>query len=166
VLHVPGHSPGHVAVHDVDNRALLIGDATLGTTVMFADGRPAFPPTYRDVEPYVQSLRAFRALDADLLLTAHYPVYEGDGVGRFLDESEAYTEHIDAVLSRLLVASDSPLTTLELVRAAGAELGPWPADALDYAVFPVTGNLERLEQRGLVDSETDAAGRRRWRWSA
>jgi glyoxylase-like metal-dependent hydrolase (beta-lactamase superfamily II) len=166
VLHVPGHSPGHVAVHDVDNRALIIGDATLGTTVMFADGRPAFPPTYRDVEPYVQSLRAFRALDADLLLTAHYPVYEGDGVTRFLDESEAYTEHIDAVLSRLLAASSTPMTTLELVRSAGGELGPWPSDALDYAVFPVTGNLERLEQRGLVDSQTDAGGRRRWRWSA
>ena len=166
VLHVPGHSPGHVAVHDAANRALIIGDATLGTTVMTADGRPAFPPTYRDVEPYVQSLRALRALDADLLLTAHYPVYERDGVARFLGESEAYTEHVDAVLSRLLAASGTPLTTLELVRAAGAELGPWPAGALDYAVFPVTGNLERLEQRGLVDSQTDAAGRRRWRWSA
>ena len=166
VLHVPGHSPGHVAVHDPANRALMIGDATLGTTVLTADGRPAFPPTYRDVEPYVQSLRAFRALDADLLLTAHYPVYEGDGVAGFLDESEAYTEHVDAVLSRLLEASDSPATTLELVRTAGAELGPWPADALDYAVFPVTGNLERLEERGLVESHTDASGRRRWRWSA
>ena len=166
VLHVPGHSPGHVAVHDTANRALIIGDATLGTTVMTADGRPAFPPTYRDVEPYVQSLRAFRALDADLLLTAHYPVYEGDGVARFLDESEAYTEHVDAVLARLLTGLRTPATTLELVRSAGAELGPWPAGALDYAVFPVTGNLERLEQRGLVGSHTDAAGRRRWRWSA
>jgi glyoxylase-like metal-dependent hydrolase (beta-lactamase superfamily II) len=45
VLHVPGHSPGHVAVHDPENRALMIGDATLGTTVPFADGRAAFPPT-------------------------------------------------------------------------------------------------------------------------
>jgi hypothetical protein len=70
------------------------------------------------------------------------------------------------VLTRLLGASDSAVTTLELVRAAGAELGPWPAEALDYAVFPVTGNLERLQQRGLVDSHTDAAGRRRWRWAA
>jgi len=166
VLHVPGHSPGHVAVHDAANRALIIGDATLGTTVMTADGRPAFPPTYRDVEPYVQSLRVFRALDADLLLTAHYPVYEGDGVTRFLDESEAYTEHVDAVLARLLTASRTPATTLELVRTAGTDLGPWAPEALDYAVFPVTGNLERLEQRGLVESKSDEAGRRRWRWSA
>ncbi|KQM82510.1 MBL fold metallo-hydrolase [Agromyces sp. Leaf222] len=164
VLHVPGHSPGHVAIHDAENRALLIGDATLGTTVPFADGRAAFPPTYRDVDPYVESLRAFRALDADLLLTAHYPVYEGDGVAAFLDGSEAYTQRIDEVVSALLAERTEPATTLELVRAAGAELGPWGPDALDYAVFPVTGNLERLERRGLATSAIEADGRRTWRW--
>ncbi|MRX44726.1 MBL fold metallo-hydrolase [Agromyces kandeliae] len=162
VLHVPGHSPGHVAVHDPANRALMIGDATLGTTVPYADGSAAFPPTYRDVEPYVASLRHFRELDADLLLTAHYPVYEGAGVRAFLDESEAYTERIDEVLFDVLEAADTPRTTLELVRAAGSELGPWTAGALDYAVFPVTGNLERLAARGVVREQTDAAGRRRW----
>ncbi|BDZ54097.1 MBL fold metallo-hydrolase [Agromyces marinus] len=162
VLHVPGHSPGHVAVYDEANRALLIGDATLGATVPFADGSPAFPPTYRDTDPYVASLTAFRDLDADLLLTAHYPVYEGAGVGAFLDESEAYTERVDAVLLAVLGAADGPRTTLELVRDAGSELGPWGADALDYAVFPVTGNLERLAARGVVAEQTDAAGRRRW----
>ncbi|GAA1504530.1 glyoxylase-like metal-dependent hydrolase (beta-lactamase superfamily II) [Agromyces terreus] len=168
VLHVPGHSPGHVAVHDEANRALLIGDATLGTTVMLADGSPAFPPTYRDTDPYVESLRAFRALDAELLLTAHYPVYEGEAVARFLDESEAYTERIDEIMTELLRSRDAaaaPLTTLELVREAGSDLGPWGADALDYSVFPVTGNLERLEQRGLAASDTDATGRRTWRWA-
>jgi glyoxylase-like metal-dependent hydrolase (beta-lactamase superfamily II) len=162
VLHVPGHSPGHVAVHDPANRALMIGDATLGTTVPYADGRAAFPPTYRDAGPYVDSLRAFRDLDVDLLLTAHYPVYEGDAVDAFLDESEAYTERIDEVLRDLLAADEEPRTTLELVRTAGAALGPWPPDALDYAVFPVTGNLERLAARGVVTEQTDGAGRRRW----
>jgi glyoxylase-like metal-dependent hydrolase (beta-lactamase superfamily II) len=149
-------------VHDPANRALIIGDATLGASVLFADGRAAFPPTYRDVEPYVESIRALRDLDADLLLTAHYPVYEGEGVTVFLDESAAYTERIDEVLTRILGGAEAPRTTLELVRVAGAELGPWPAAALDYAVFPVTGNLERLAARGAVTEQTDAVGRRRW----
>jgi glyoxylase-like metal-dependent hydrolase (beta-lactamase superfamily II) len=162
VLHVPGHSPGHVAVHDTANRALAIGDATLGTTVPFADGRAAFPPTYRDVGPYVDSIALFRSLRPELVLTAHYPVYEGAGAAGFLDESEDYTLRIDAVVRDVLTAAGEPLTTLELVRAAGAALGPWGPDALDYAVFPVTGNLERLEERGEVRSATDASGRRRW----
>lgn len=162
VLHVPGHSPGHVAVHDPANRALMIGDATLGRTVPFADGSAAFPPTYRDTDPYLASIRAFRALDADLLLTAHYPVYEGVGVEAFLRESEEYVAEVDAVAIDVLRESGAPLTTLEIVRAAGARLGPWGAGALDYAVFPVTGNLERLEAGGRLTSRTDADGRRRW----
>ncbi|KQQ93159.1 hypothetical protein ASF62_15605 [Leifsonia sp. Leaf325] len=161
ILHVPGHSPGHIAVHDPSNRALVIGDATLGATVPFADGRPAFPPTYRDVDPYLASIDAFRALDADLVLTAHYPVYEGEDATAFLDESVEYTELIDTVLAEELARSAGPATTLELVRAAGERLGPWNAEALDYAVFPVTGNLERMQRRGLVSSEV-VDGRRRW----
>jgi glyoxylase-like metal-dependent hydrolase (beta-lactamase superfamily II) len=161
ILHVPGHSPGHIAVHDPANATLVIGDATLGTTVPFADGRPAFPPTYRDVDPYVESIRTFRSLGATLLLTAHYPVYADDAVEGFLAESEAYTEQIDDVIVRELTAAGRPITTLELIRGAGAGLGPWGADALDYSIFPVTGNLERMLRDGAVRSET-IDGIRHW----
>ncbi|MBD7957733.1 MBL fold metallo-hydrolase [Microbacterium sp. Sa4CUA7] len=162
VMHVPGHSPGHVAVHDPANRALMIGDATLGRTVPFADGSPAFPPTYRDTTPYLDSIRAFRDVDADLLLTAHYPVHEGTGVEDFLAESEDYVAEIDAIITDALVAAGAPLTALEVVRQAGKKLGPWSAGALDYSIFPVTGNLERLRERGVLTSTTDDGGRRRW----
>ena len=162
VLHVPGHSPGHLAVHDPANRAVMIGDATLGESVLYADGSPAFPPTYRDTDPYLQSLRHFRELEPELLLTAHYPVYEGPGVADFLDASEAYTERIDLIMLDVINTVGRPATTLELVRAAGDRLGPWPAGPLDYSIFPVTGNLERLQQRGLITAQVDASGRRRW----
>ncbi len=161
ILHVPGHSPGHIAVHDPANAALVIGDATLGATVPIADGRPAFPPTYRDVNPYLDSIGMLRSLDASLLLTAHYPVYEGDDVTAFLDESVAYTEQIDSVLAEQLATAGRPATTLELIRAAGERLGPWTPEALDYAIFPVTGHLERMERRGVVRSQT-IDGLRHW----
>ncbi|MGV8882994.1 MAG: MBL fold metallo-hydrolase [Rhodoglobus sp.] len=159
VLHTPGHSPGHVAVHDPANRALLIGDATLGTTVPYADGRAAFPPTYRDTDPYLASIELFRSLDPELVLTAHYPIYEGADALGFLAESEQYVVAIDDVLREVL--SVEPRTTLELVRDAGSRLGPWDASALDYAIFPVTGNLERLRDAGeIVESSRD--GLRAW----
>ena len=153
ILHVPGHSPGHLAVHDPQNRTVLIGDATLGATVPTADGRPAFPPTYRDVDPYLDSIELFRSLEPELLLTAHYPVYEGAAVAEFLDESEAYAQVIDRVIDEQLAAAGRPLTTLELIRSAGSDLGPWAPGALDYAIFPVTGNLERMERAGDIRSE-------------
>ena len=150
VLHVPGHSPGHIAVHDPDNATLVIGDATLGTTVPFADGRPAFPPTYRDVDPYLESIRTFRSLGATLLLTAHYPVYSDETVEGFLADSEAYTDQVDEAISGQLSAFGRPATTLELIRGAGARLGPWGPAALDYSIFPVTGALERMAREGTV----------------
>lgn len=165
VLHAPGHSPGHLALWDETNRALVIGDATLGETVMTADGAPAFPPTYRDTDPYLASIAAFRGFDADLLLTSHYPVYEGDEVTRFLDESEAYVARLDDAVLDALGTAAAPLTSLELIRGIAGNVGAWSPEAADYLIFPVTGNLERLAARGtLVVGERD--GRRTWALAA
>lgn len=164
VLSAPGHSPGHLALRDAENDTLLISDAVLGETVPTADGRAAFPPTYRDTVAYVDSIRRLRALDADLLLTAHYPVYEGAAVGEFLDDSLAYTERVDRVIERVL-ASGEELTSLDLIHRAAPDLGPWPEAAAEYLIFPMTGNLERLVARGrVVEGERD--GIRTWRWIA
>jgi len=164
VLAVPGHSPGHLALWDATNEALVISDAVLGESVPFADGEPAFPPTYRDTSAYVETIRRLRGYPAQLLLTAHYPVYEGEAVMRFLDSSLAYTEVIDRAITTELEQS-GPLTSLELVRRVGAALGPWSSGAADYLIFPVTGNLERLVAAGRV-VEGDRDGTRTWGWNA
>ena len=150
VLHTPGHSDGHLALWDANNSALVIGDATLGETVPTADGAPAFPPTYRDTDPYLASIDAFRALDADLLLTAHYPVYEGPAVHRFLQTSADYTERLDAAITGTLSRSGEALTTLDLIHDIAPAVGEWSDSAAEYLIFPVTGNLERMAERGTV----------------
>lgn len=162
VLAVPGHSPGHLALWDAANRTLLISDAVLGETVPTADGRAAFPPTYRDTAAYVDSIRRLRALDAELLLTAHYPVFEGDEVNGFLDASLAYVERIDRVIEDVLSGGED-LTSLDLIHRSAAALGPWPSAAAEYLIFPMTGNLERLVAQGRV-VEGERSGVRTWRW--
>lgn len=164
ILSVPGHSPGHLALWDATNRTLLISDAVLGETVPTADGRAAFPPTYRDTAAYVDTIRRLGEYDAELLLTAHYPVYEGAAVRAFLDESLAYTDRVDAAIERVLATGEA-LTSLELIRKAAADLGPWPEAAAEYLIFPVTGNLERLASRGFV-AAGERDGVRTWRWTA
>lgn len=150
VLHTPGHSDGHLALWDEANVALLIGDATLGETVPTANGAPAFPPTYRNTDPYLASIETFRALDAALLLTAHYPVYEGAAVEQFLTVSADYTRRLDAAITDALTASPGPLTTLEIIRQIAADVGEWNDSAAEYLIFPVTGNLERMVGHGAV----------------
>jgi glyoxylase-like metal-dependent hydrolase (beta-lactamase superfamily II) len=148
VLHTPGHSDGHLSLWDETNSALLIGDATLGTTVPTAAGDPAFPPTYRDTDPYLASIERFRALDADLLLTAHYPVFEAAAVAGFLDESRDYTDTLDAAIAGTL--SQSGQTTLEIIHTIAPSVGSWGGSASEYLIFPVTGNLERMVARGTA----------------
>jgi len=148
VLHTPGHSDGHLSLWDEANSALIIADATLGTTVPTADGAPAFPPTYRDTAPYLASIEQFRAFDADLLLTAHYTVYEGPAVTEFLDESQGYTETLDAAIADALEADGQ--STLEIIRRIAPAVGQWNESASEYLIFPVTGNLERMVARGTV----------------
>ncbi|WP_243075815.1 MBL fold metallo-hydrolase [Microbacterium sp. SS28] len=164
VLAVPGHSPGHLALWDERNAALVISDAVLGETVPTADGAPAFPPTYRDTADYVRTIDALAALDAELLLTAHYPVYEGAAVAEFLETSLAYTDRIDEVVSAELRAARTGLTTLELIRRVAGALGPWEPSAADYLIFPVTGNLERLAAAGRV-AVGARDGLRTWAWT-
>ncbi|GAA1702808.1 hypothetical protein GCM10009808_20970 [Microbacterium sediminicola] len=164
ILAAPGHSPGHLAVWDETNRALVISDAILGETVPFADGAPAFPPTYRDTDPYLATIALARELAPELLLTAHYPLYEGDRVTGFLDESAAYVELIDTVVEAELRTAAAPLTTLELIARTHTRLGPWGEDAAQYLIFPVTGNLERMVARGRVTMDVTGP-RRTWEWN-
>lgn len=162
VIAAPGHSPGHLALWDRTNSVLAISDAVLGETVPTADGDPAFPPTYRDTARYVETIRNLRGYDAELLLTAHYPVYSGDEVPNFLDVSLAYTDRVDRAIETHLTGD---LTTLELIHAAAADLGPWPEAAAEYLIFPMTGNLERLARHGAVRAGSREETRT-WRWVA
>ncbi len=167
VLHTPGHSDGHLALWDADRSALVIGDATLGETVPTADGAPAFPPTYRDTDPYLASIEVFRALQPELLLTAHYPVYEGPAATEFLDASAAYTQRLDDAITAALRKAGTGLTSIDLIRRIAPGVGTWSPAAADYLIFPVTGNLERMTRRGLVRETPAADGAlRTWAWSA
>lgn len=163
VLHTPGHSDGHLSLWDAQRSALLIADATLGDTVPTAEGVPAFPPTYRDTDPYLASIRTFRRLDPHLLLTAHYPVYEGAAVAEFLDLSERYVRVLDEALANAL-GDGADHTTLELIHRIAPDVGPWSPAAAEYLIFPVSGNLERMQRAGQVTLGT-RDGLRTWRRS-
>jgi glyoxylase-like metal-dependent hydrolase (beta-lactamase superfamily II) len=148
VLHTPGHSWGSVSVWDPRSRALIVGDAVLGSAVLRSDGAPAFPPTYRYLSSYLATTARLEGLGADLLLTSHYPVRSGPGVAEFLAETRAYAERVEAALLGALGAG--PRTMLELTEALGPSLGDWPTEASRYLCYPLLGHLERMVEHGLA----------------
>ncbi len=163
ILHTPGHSPGHVAVRDLETGAVYVGDAALGEAVLTAAGAPAFPPTYRDVGPYLDTISRLAEQGSPLLLTAHYPVFRGGQVHDFLARSRAYVGRVEEQVVGALRRAGAPLTTLDLVRTVAPELGSWPAGAIDFLIFPVAGHLERLHDQRRIELCT-SGGRRTWAW--
>lgn len=156
VLDLPGHSPGHVGLYEPEARAAFIGDAVLWDSVLTASGEPAFPPTYRSVAPYRDTISRTQALGPDHLLTAHYRVYSGTAVQDFLQGSQDYTDTVEAVVLDILNEAPSRLSLLEIIELGHARLGPWGRDAAQYLVYPVLGHLEDLCARGLVEQENPA----------
>jgi len=162
IVHVPGHTHGHLAVYDPRSRTLAVADAVLGDMVPHADGRPAFPPTYRYVDSYLATISRCEALRPELLLTAHYPTMRGDAAPEFLARSRGFVEKVDTVIVDELDAAGSPgLRLQQLLARANPRLGSWPSEGTEGALaFPVVGHLERLLALGRINAWQAADGYR------
>lgn len=74
VLHIPGHSPGHLAFHWPERRVLVAGDA-IATWPSFGAGWPGFN---LNEEQHRESLRRLAALDALVIGVGHGdPITDG-----------------------------------------------------------------------------------------
>lgn len=67
VLHVPGHSPGHLAFHWEEKRVLISGDA-IATWPRFEAGWPAFT---LNPEQHSESIRRLAGLEAAIVGVGH-----------------------------------------------------------------------------------------------
>lgn len=120
VLHLPGHSPGHLGLWEPASRTAIVQDAVMARGLLDTDGKVIHPPPIVDVPGYERSVRLLQSLAPERLLTAHYAVIEDAAVGRFLDESLAFVEQ-----ARRVVAEAADLPLAELLSRANAELGPF-----------------------------------------
>lgn len=154
VLHAPGHSRGHLALHDPATRTLAIADAVLHEALPTVAGAPAFPPTYRYVDAYRATIAHLRGLRAERLLTSHFPLVEGAAeVDCFLDESARYVDRVERELHDALAAAPGGLTLPQLVERLSPRLGAWPAAGANLLAHPLAGHLERLCELGAVHAE-------------
>ena len=158
ILHTPGHSWGHVSILDEKSRAIIIGDAVLGNSVLLADGQPAFPPTYRFVEAYRSTIRLLKGYQASEILTSHYPRYVGQAGTDFLDLSLNYTDLIEQICLDTLKSAGKALTMMELIEIAHDRMGVWVDPAYKYLAYPVLGHLEVLESYQKIKRSKNSAG--------
>ena len=122
VLALPGHTPGHLGLWDPRSGAAIIIDAVLRDGIYDRAGERLIPPRYYDARAYEATIRRLRALDPDLLLTAHYDVMDRAGARDFFDRSLAFVQAVrDAV--RDAQSTDLPTLTQQVDQA----VGPFPS---------------------------------------
>ena len=97
----------------------------------------------RYVDTYLASLQRIAAVRPNLLLTSHYPVYEGAAAAEFMAESHAFVDRVDQALIKALA---SERTLKEMTDLLAPDLGA-------YACFPFLGHLERLVQYGHAQTD-------------
>jgi glyoxylase-like metal-dependent hydrolase (beta-lactamase superfamily II) len=131
VLHLPGHSPGHIGLWDPRHRVAIIIDAVLYDGIYDRAGTKLIPPRYYDAAAYRGTIRRVRALGPELLLTAHYdPMSRGAAI-EFCERSLGHVDAVDAIVRAGHAAGEVRLR--ELTDRVNAELGPFPEFATEIA---------------------------------
>lgn len=151
VLHVPGHSRGHLSIYDAKNSFIAISDAILGEATPLRNGDPAFPPTYRHERDYLNTIDRVEALDVDLIGTAHYGCLRGVGVKHFLSLSREFARDLRALVLETIRHAPGGLGLADLSTALDPVVGEWPKGvSLNTLNFPIAGHLEQLEAEGVI----------------
>jgi glyoxylase-like metal-dependent hydrolase (beta-lactamase superfamily II) len=140
---------GSISVWDVSTSAAMTSDAVLGSTLHLADGRPAFPPTYRLPGPYRATIADLERRAPTWLLTAHEPVMDAAAGLAFLRESREFTDRLEAAVVREL-RQGGPLTTHELIERLAPRMGEWEPSAWMFLANELVGHLEELMTAGVV----------------
>ena len=158
VLHVPGHSPGHLAVYDERSGALFSADCLQGSVYLGLDGSPKLCPTYTHVEEYLATAALVESLAPAELYGSHWPVQRGPEVFAFIDESRDYVHRLDELVGSSLDAQ--PLTLAALIEQVNQRLDrPWPPELRGELVYSLPGHAQWLIARGLAASGRDGDGR-------
>jgi glyoxylase-like metal-dependent hydrolase (beta-lactamase superfamily II) len=77
IIHVPGHTPGSVAVHAAAVDALFVGDAMTTRSVLTGERGPRPAPFTLDPEAALASLANLEAIPASWVLPGHGPPWRG-----------------------------------------------------------------------------------------
>ncbi len=150
VLHVPGHSHGHLALYDPIHKAAFVSDAIHGRGCPKAAGGMGIPVTYYYVDIYLSTLRYLEALDIGVLYSGHWPTMRGEAIRDFIADSRQTVELFDRVIVASLEKNPAGLPLIDLIDAVANAVGDWPQQTCGLAMFPVKGHMDLLEEQGKV----------------
>lgn len=153
ILATPGHSPGHLTVFDPRSRTALMGDAIHGGIGRDTSGNLTFP-AYIELESYLKSIEAVRALAPETLAGCHWDLMRGAEVNEFLEASLDYVRRLDEILVSELEQMPDGATLDQLIQSGGFKLSDGhPVSDLEFA-YTFAANMDYLVTHGTVRQNT------------
>jgi glyoxylase-like metal-dependent hydrolase (beta-lactamase superfamily II) len=159
VLHLPGHSSGHLGLWEPRSRTAIVMDAVMARGLLDTDGKVIHPPPYFDAAAYEGSARVLISLEPERLLTAHYDVIGGTDVDRFLDDTIDFVRDARETVEEIL-RSEREVTLSRALELADGRLGPFTSMPNELA-GPVRVHLRELAASGRAEESPDGL---RWTW--
>jgi glyoxylase-like metal-dependent hydrolase (beta-lactamase superfamily II) len=174
VIQAPGHTEGHLLLHEPASGVLLTGDHLMGDAVPFTDYHyvdgapdPADPlarrPRFRGLPRYLASLRALRTRRFRTLLPAHGGVL--DRPARVIDDAllfyEVRVQRVERALGRAAGEEGGPVSPWAVWRRVFPHADP--VGEMRNRMYLVLGALDLFEAEGRVAVERDASGALRYR---
>lgn len=169
VIHAPGHTAGHLLLHEPRTRTLLTGDHLMGAAVPFTEtyyepGAPdprdslARRPRFRGLAAYLDNLRALRRRAFDVILPAHGGVV--DRPSRCIDDAilfyEVRVQRVARTLEKL-GATHGVATAWQVWQALFPKADP--LTQMTRRMMMVIGALDVLEDEARVVALRTADGR-------
>jgi glyoxylase-like metal-dependent hydrolase (beta-lactamase superfamily II) len=124
VLHLPGHTPGHLGLWDEHTQAAIIIDAVLADGIYDRARNKLIPPRYYDLQALRDTIDRLEALRPELLLTAHYPVLDRTEALEWLAIGRAFVDDVERVVRDAPPEERADLWAL--TQRVDAALGPFP----------------------------------------
>lgn len=163
VLHVPGHTAGHIVLFEAQSGTLVTGDHVMGTAVPYTDSYyldgPPDPrdrlgrrPRFKGLPAYMRSIRRLRRLPVETVLPAHGGVVRR-GRRAIADAALFYEVRVQRIERglRKLAAMGQEVTGWELWRALFPNADP--VGEMRTRMLMVIGALDVLEESGACRTE-------------
>ena len=148
LVHLPGHSAGHMGVWLPESRTLIGGDAVMGRGIPKCDGELLYGPQFLDPRSYLATIDRIENLAPDLLLLAHEEPLSGEAVGAFLEASRAAVRLIEQLT--LDAVGDRDATLMEVCSYVHERYGGLPEGGATDIAPSVAGILADQERAGNV----------------
>ncbi|MBM3263989.1 MAG: MBL fold metallo-hydrolase [candidate division Zixibacteria bacterium] len=151
ILHLPGHTRGHIGIYDPVHGSAVLTDSALWKGLPDREGNIVMPPTYCHTETYRTTIRQVMNLELETLCLSHYPLMRGkNDIADFLAETRRFAEQAEETVFSGLKKTGVWKSLKEIITDADPVLGPF-GDAKDELAYPLLGHLTELADEGRIE---------------